>query len=79
MDELNRMFSYAFGTGVQNGGGVPVVLSNIVTPLHEFVADGERIMPLPVFHGSREILGYRIGDFAYITDVSNIPERPSIN
>lgn len=31
--------------------------------------------PVEVFHGHLPVLGFRIGDFAYITDVSHIPER----
>jgi phosphoribosyl 1,2-cyclic phosphate phosphodiesterase len=30
--------------------------------------------PVEVFHGQMPVLGYRIGDFAYVTDVSYIPE-----
>ena len=29
---------------------------------------------MPLLHGSREILGYRIGTFAYLTDCSEIPD-----
>jgi phosphoribosyl 1,2-cyclic phosphate phosphodiesterase len=36
---------------------------------------GHRITPIPVFHGRTMIYGYRIGNFAYITDVSNIPDE----
>ena len=32
-------------------------------------------MPVPVFHGARPILGYRLGDFAYLTDCSRIPDE----
>lgn len=32
------------------------------------------IQPIPVFHGKLPINGFRIGSFAYITDVSAIPE-----
>lgn len=35
---------------------------------------GQRIIPVPVKHGRIEILGYRIGNLAYLTDVSEIPE-----
>ena len=31
--------------------------------------------PVEVFHGQLPVLGFRIGDFAYITDVSYIPEQ----
>lgn len=35
---------------------------------------GVTIVPIPVKHGRSDILGYRIGNMAYLTDVSEIPE-----
>jgi len=35
---------------------------------------GATITPIPIKHGNSDIFGYRIGNFAYITDVSMIPE-----
>lgn len=32
------------------------------------------IIPIPLKHGNSDIFGYRIGDIAYLTDVSSIPE-----
>ena len=29
---------------------------------------------MPVLHGRRPILGFRVGDFAYLTDCSGIPD-----
>jgi phosphoribosyl 1,2-cyclic phosphate phosphodiesterase len=34
----------------------------------------QRVTPIPLKHGNSEIFGYRIGDIAYLTDVSAIPE-----
>ncbi len=31
-------------------------------------------MPVPIMHGARVILGYRLASFAYLTDCSGIPE-----
>jgi phosphoribosyl 1,2-cyclic phosphate phosphodiesterase len=43
--------------------------------IHEpFELFGVKITPIPVFHGRSQILGYRIGNLAYMTDVSEIPE-----
>ena len=39
-----------------------------------FTVGGVPVQPLPVMHGTWLIYGYRIGSFAYITDVSEIPE-----
>ncbi len=35
---------------------------------------GIKVTPIPVLHGRSHIFGYRIGNFAYMTDVSEIPE-----
>lgn len=32
------------------------------------------VIPIPVIHGKSQIFGYRIGNLAYLTDVSEIPE-----
>ena len=32
------------------------------------------IVPVPIMHGPRPILGFRIGSFAYLTDCSAIPD-----
>jgi len=38
-----------------------------------FNALGTMITPIPVLHGKLPVLGFRIGDLAYITDASYIP------
>ena len=35
---------------------------------------GVKITPIPVMHGRSQIFGYRVGNCAYMTDVSEIPE-----
>lgn len=39
-----------------------------------FSVKGVQVVPVPLLHGSLEVLGYRIGNFAYLTDVSKIPD-----
>ena len=36
---------------------------------------GERFTPIPLLHGRFNVFGFRIGNVAYCTDVSGIPER----
>ena len=68
---ISAMFPYIFDDKVQIGGGKPQIkLQEISLP---FRAAGIEIVPIPVFHGQIPILGYRIGDFAYVTDCSCIP------
>ncbi|MCQ2288361.1 MAG: MBL fold metallo-hydrolase [Muribaculaceae bacterium] len=38
-----------------------------------FCVNGVTVVPLPVMHGKLPILGFRIGDVAYITDAKTIP------
>lgn len=40
-----------------------------------FMVNGVKIIPIEVMHGKMPILGYRIGDFAYITDCKTLPEE----
>ena len=39
-----------------------------------FCHRGVAVTPIPVMHGKWPIYGYRIGNIAYLTDVSDIPE-----
>ncbi|HEY8355374.1 MAG TPA: MBL fold metallo-hydrolase [Methylophilaceae bacterium] len=51
---------------------LPVLSGKCLTePLELF---GTMVTPIPVKHGHSDILGYRIGNLAYITDVSIVPE-----
>ncbi|MBV7440797.1 MBL fold metallo-hydrolase [Weeksellaceae bacterium TAE3-ERU29] len=49
-------------------------LHNIENTEEEINIDKVKIIPLPIFHGKLPILGYRVGDFAYLTDVREVPE-----
>jgi phosphoribosyl 1,2-cyclic phosphate phosphodiesterase len=39
-----------------------------------FFIDGIEVMPLPVKHMDLPVLGFRVGDFSYITDANHIPD-----
>lgn len=72
LDDLRRTFSYIFSPPPAVGGGIPhLVPFRIGGP---FSLGGLEIVPVPVFHGKRLILGFRIGRFAYLTDCSAIPD-----
>ena len=73
---IRRAFEYVFVQAIQKGGGKP---SLDLSPIEgEFNVNGTIIEPVKVMHGRLHILGYRIGDFAYITDASRIPD-PSMS
>lgn len=72
LDQLRSIYAYAFEEQTE-GGGVPRLdLRAIEGPLELF---GEEVVPVPVRHGRGEVLGFRLRDFAYVTDVSAIPEE----
>ena len=71
LEDLRRTFWYAF-TDTQEGGGKPQLdLRPVTGPFELF---GMKVEPVPLRHGEIEILGYRLGDFAYCTDCNLIPE-----
>lgn len=55
--------------------GVPQIHLNQVVPGKPFEIDGVEIMPLRIMHGRMPILGFRIGNFAYITDMKQCPQE----
>jgi phosphoribosyl 1,2-cyclic phosphate phosphodiesterase len=66
---LHKEFSYVFAD--EKYPGVPSVV------LHEidrapFEAAGFTLLPIPVMHHRLPVLGFRIGDFAYVTDANYI-------
>jgi phosphoribosyl 1,2-cyclic phosphate phosphodiesterase len=68
---LRSVFRYIFDDNYKYGGIAKVMLHEINGP---FELLGTKIIPVPVMHGDAEIVGYRIGQFAYLTDFSTIPE-----
>jgi phosphoribosyl 1,2-cyclic phosphate phosphodiesterase len=72
LQDLRRIYSYVFHPDTPFGGGIPQVVTARV--MGEFCIGSATFVPVPLMHGSRTILGYRIGSFAYLTDCSEIPE-----
>ncbi len=70
--ELHGIFGYAFREQLA-GGGVPRL--SLFRIGGAFTLGGVEIVPVPLMHGPRPILGFRIGSFAYLTDCSHIPDE----
>lgn len=70
--EIRSRFAYIF-TDTQPGGGKPRVRFVRIDSSPKEIA-GLVVEPIPVFHGVLPIVGFRIGEFAYITDCSRIPD-----
>jgi len=71
--DIKQTFAYIFENTGHVGGGIPKIqLTEILGP---FCFDHLEIVPVPIFHGRRPILGFRIESFAYLTDCSRIPDE----
>ena len=55
--------------------GVPRLLFHTVEPQHSFTINDVEVTPLQVMHGKLPILGYRIGDLGFVTDMTDAPEE----
>jgi phosphoribosyl 1,2-cyclic phosphate phosphodiesterase len=69
-EAIRGAFGYIWAD-TQPGGGKPKLDLKVVDGPFEFA--GVKVVPIPVTHGEWTIFGYRIGDFAYITDTNGIP------
>ncbi len=72
LDQVKKEFYYAFET--QKYPGTPI-LNLLELNEGEFEINGIKILPLPVQHLLMPVLGFRIGDFSYITDANLIPDE----
>src|SRR4030095_9077781 len=71
--DIRRIFKYIFEPS-HFGGGLPQVLAHTVVPGANFCLGKElEITPLEVIHGRLPVMAYRFNDFAYATDLSEIP------
>ena len=71
--DLRRMFQYVFDAPAMAAGGLPQLVPFRIGGA--FSLGGVEIVPVPLWHGRRSILGYRVGTFAYLTDCSRIPDE----
>lgn len=69
--EFKEVFAYLFRQ-TQKGGGKSQVEPLIVS--EPFELGGLHIQPIPALHGRLPIFGYRLGNMAYLTDCSYIPD-----
>jgi phosphoribosyl 1,2-cyclic phosphate phosphodiesterase len=71
--DLRRMFGYIFDASTTVAGGIPQLTPYRIAG--RFTLGGVEVVPVPILHGRRPILGFRLGAFAYLTDCSRIPDE----
>ena len=73
IQNLKRRFDYVFET-IDKYPGAPSVNAIEVKNNIPFAIGNKMAIPINVYHGNLQVFGYRIDDFAYLTDVKTIDE-----
>lgn len=72
LEHVKKEFYYAFEG--EKYPGIPVLNLHEISEV-DFFLDGINVTPLPVMHLKMPVLGFRVGDFSYITDANFIPDE----
>jgi phosphoribosyl 1,2-cyclic phosphate phosphodiesterase len=67
-----RTFHYIFDGVARKGGGIPKIDAHEIRG--PVAIKGVQVLPVPVWHGDMPVLGFRFGNFAYLTDCNRIDE-----
>lgn len=72
--KIRQIFGYAFSSGADAlpTGYVPRLTFHTIEDA-PFTVLGEEVTPIPLIHNHFNVLGFRIGNVAYCTDVNKIP------
>lgn len=73
IENLRRRFDYVFETENRYPGAPSVKPIEVVAD-KPFRIGNKIAVPIDVMHGNLQVFGYRIDDFAYLTDVKTIDE-----
>jgi phosphoribosyl 1,2-cyclic phosphate phosphodiesterase len=75
-DKIREAFAYAFGreADMLPAGFVPRLSIHRIDE-QPFTLLGQPIVPIPLLHAQFNVLGFRVDNVAYCTDVNRLPER----
>ncbi len=71
-ERIKMEFDYAFSA--IKIAGVPSITLHLINEQEPFTVGDLTVMPIPVWHMRMPVLGFRLGDFTYITDANRIDE-----
>lgn len=71
---LHERFAYVFETE-NKYPGAPTIEEIEIDKNNTFHIGGKKVIPIEAFHGTLPVLGFRIDDFTYLTDVKTISEE----
>lgn len=70
-NEIRRRFDYVFGPSIP---GLPRIELIEIMPDQPFAVGHVAVHPVEIMHGRLPIVGYRVGNLAYLTDVKYVSE-----
>ncbi|WP_185858556.1 MBL fold metallo-hydrolase [Blattabacterium cuenoti] len=74
LENIKKRFFYIFSSNSKKKTNIAnVSIHEIDHYKNFFLLEHFKIFPLSIWHGALSILGFRIDNFAYITDANNIP------
>ncbi len=73
-ESLRERFAYIFATE-NKYPGAPSITAVEIDKNTSFVIGRKEIIPIEAFHDSLPVLGFRVADFTYLTDVKTISEE----
>ena len=73
--DIRRIFQYIFEPSYIGGGLPQVVPHTVVNGAPFCIGKDLQVTPLEVIHGRLPVIAYRFNDFAYATDLSEIPPQ----
>ncbi|WP_443634968.1 MBL fold metallo-hydrolase [Candidatus Marifrigoribacter sp. Uisw_064] len=73
-ESLHKRFDYIFETE-NKYPGAPTIDEHKINKNTPFIIGGKQVSPIEVLHSSLPILGFRIDDFCYFTDMKTISEE----
>lgn len=71
LNNLSKRFDYIFNDE-NKYPGAPSVVKNEVLENQNFQINNKTIIPINAMHGNLQVFGYKIDDFAYLTDIKTI-------
>ncbi len=72
-ESLYKRFAYIFETE-NKYPGTPTITEFTIDKETPFLIKGKKIIPVEALHGRLPVLGYRIDDFTYLTDINSISD-----
>lgn len=74
IENLKKRFDYIFEVEDKYPGAPSVQINEVKNDM-SFTIGNKTVIPVNAWHGNLQVFAYRIGDFAYMTDVKQVDEQ----